>query len=59
MKKIIEYSVARTQKSTYVTPLISCIEINADILTQSHDPNMGEWDTEINSRRVCNEKHQI
>ena len=35
------------QKINYVSPLVSVISVNIDILTDSHnDPNMGEWDTE-------------
>ena len=34
-------------KDNYVSPTISIVAINGDILTESHyDPNMGEWDTE-------------
>ena len=40
---------AFSQKNAYESPEVKSVEIDNDILTESpaHDPNQGEWDTEV------------
>lgn len=46
MKQKLLYGNDRA-KDNYVSPTVDIVDLNGDILTESHfDPNMGEWDTE-------------